>query len=100
MGPLLLYVKGGAAWMNADYHFLAGGGGAFGMTSITNTRPGWTMGTGLEYMMTPRWSAKVAYDYLDFGNATLNFGLPGGTGVGVKTEVHEVKAGVNFHWAP
>jgi opacity protein-like surface antigen len=98
MGPLLVYVKGGGAWMNADYHFIFGGGGVGGSTSINSTRPGWTFGTGLEYMMTPQWSAKVAYDYLDFG--TTNIGAPGGPGAAVRTEVHEVKAGLNWHWNP
>jgi opacity protein-like surface antigen len=98
-GPWMLYVKGGGAWMNADYRFAANSpfGGAATMSS---SRPGWNVGTGVEYMLTPRWSAKLAYDYLDFGSNTLGFVTPFGTGLTFRTRVNEVKAGVNYHWTP
>jgi opacity protein-like surface antigen len=99
-GPWLLYVKGGGAWMNADYHFNFGGGGVASQSQVSSTRTGWTAGVGLEYMVMPGWSAKVAYDYLDFGTTTLTPAVPVVTGASVKTEVHEVKAGVNWHWSP
>ena len=69
MGPLLIYAKGGGAWMNADYRFTVNSG-LGGATSISSTRTGWNAGAGLEYMLTPRWSAKLEYDYLDFGSTT------------------------------
>jgi opacity protein-like surface antigen len=99
MGPLLLYAKGGGAWMNADYR-LAVNSGIGGATSISSTRGGWNAGAGLEYMLGTQWSAKLEYDYLDFGASTLGFGAPFGTGVTFKTRINEVKAGVNYHWAP
>jgi outer membrane immunogenic protein len=67
---------------------------------MSSSRPGWNVGTGVEYMLTPRWSAKLAYDYLDFGSNTLGLATPFGAGLTFRTRVNEVKAGVNYHWTP
>jgi opacity protein-like surface antigen len=98
-GPLLLYAKGGAAWMNADYR-LEVNGGIDGATVLSANRSGWNAGVGLEYMLGKQWSAKLEYDYLDFGSSTLGFVTPFGNGVTFKTQINELKAGVNYHWAP
>lgn len=101
VGPWLFFAKGGTAWMNADYALLGNGAGLAFNTSATinTTRPGWNIGAGAEYMLSPYWSVKVEYDYLDFGNKTLNFGIPFvGPSLGIATQVHEVKFGVNYHW--
>jgi len=97
MGPLMLYGKGGAAWMNADYRMEVNSG-LDGVTSTNTTRPGWVAGAGLEYMLGSRWSAKLEYDHLDFGRKTLGFVNPFGNSVTFKTAVNEVKAGVNYHF--
>jgi opacity protein-like surface antigen/outer membrane receptor protein involved in Fe transport len=97
MGPLMLYGKAGAAWMNADYRMEANSG-IDGFTLTNTTRTGWNIGAGLEYMLGSRWSAKLEYDYLDFGSNTLSFVNPFGNSVTFKTAVNEVKAGVNYHF--
>jgi opacity protein-like surface antigen len=89
MGPWLLYAKGGAAWMNADYSVPG--------ASINVTRSGWNIGGGAEFMLAPQWSAKAEYNFLDFGTDNLGFPF---TGIGVKTQVNEFKVGVNYHWLP
>jgi opacity protein-like surface antigen len=94
----LFYAKVGAAWMNADYALAATGVGA---SSFNATRPGFVVGAGAEYAFTPNWSAKLEYEFLDFGNET--FGYPfGGIGVStnINTQVHEIKVGVNYHFVP
>ncbi len=98
-GPLMLYAKGGAAWMNADYR-LEVNSGIDGATVLSANRSGWNAGVGLEYMLGSRWSAKLEYDYLDFGSSTLGFVTPFGNGMTFKTQINELKAGVNYHWAP
>jgi len=96
IGPLMLYAKGGAAWMNADYR-LEVNSGLDGVTLTNATRPGWIAGGGLEYMLGSRWSAKLEYDHLDFGSKGIEFVNPFGTNVTVKTEINQVKAGVSYH---
>jgi len=49
-GPLMLYAKGGAAWMNADYR-LEVNSGIDGATVLSANRSGWNAGVGLEYML-------------------------------------------------
>jgi opacity protein-like surface antigen len=96
MGPLMLYAKGGVAWMNDDYRMEVNSG-LDGLTSTNTTRTGWIAGGGFEYMLGSHWSAKLEYDHLAFGSKVLQFVNPFGTSVTVKTEVNQVKAGVNYH---
>jgi opacity protein-like surface antigen len=96
MGPLMLYGKGGAAWMNADYRMDVNSG-LDGVTQVNTTRAGWIAGGGIEYMLGSNWSAKLEYDHLGFGKKTLSLVNPFGNSVTVDTAVDQVKAGVNYH---
>jgi opacity protein-like surface antigen/outer membrane receptor protein involved in Fe transport len=96
MGPLMLYGKGGAAWMNADYRMEVNSG-LDGSTLAHTTRSGWIAGGGLEYMLGSHWSAKLEYDHLAFGSKNLTFANPFGNSVTVESAVNQVKAGVNYH---
>jgi opacity protein-like surface antigen len=87
MGPWLLYAKGGAAWMNADY--------SVPDISVNVTRTGWNIGGGAEYMLAPRWSVKAEYNFLDFGKEDIGI-----LGDRVDTQVHQFKVGVNYHFLP
>ncbi len=69
----LFYAKGGAAWMNVHYiQDVAIGGGQSSQT-IVDTRSGFTVGGGIEFGMTENLSARVEYDFLDFGTKNYNF---------------------------
>jgi outer membrane immunogenic protein len=100
----LLYGKAGVAWENVNYtdNWAIGGVPLFGGTG-SDTRTGWTVGTGLEWAFYQNWSAKVEYDYMDFGtrNVAIN-GTLGGTGVqaGIQDNNHinQVKAGLNYRF--
>jgi len=94
-GNWLLYMKLGLAWMNADYATTVAGA-VFGNSSINTTRVGFNVAAGAEFMIMPQWSAKVEYNYLDFGNDTINLIV----GSQVNTQVHEFKIGLNYHWVP
>jgi len=87
MGSWLLYAKGGAAWMKADY--------SVPDISVNVTRSGWNIGGGAEFMFAPQWSAKAEYSFLDFGKDNVPV-----LGDSVDTRVHEFKFGVNYHFAP
>jgi outer membrane immunogenic protein len=89
----LLYVKGGAAWINRKFSIgnsvavAAGGGGSLAFNdgdggafsaggaingSVTNTRLGALLGAGIEYSVTSNWSVKLEYGYMDFGSQNVN----------------------------
>jgi outer membrane immunogenic protein len=98
-GPALLYAKGGYAWKDGDHLIATRGGVPVAFTTSGNQRDGYTVGTGLEYMFAPNWSAKVEYMYYNFGSTT--FVTPVGlAGVRFNDDEHVVKAGVNyrFNW--
>jgi outer membrane immunogenic protein len=54
---------------------------------------GWTGGVGMEVGMTPNWSAKVEYLYMDLGNRVYSInGLPNGY------EANMMRFGINYHF--
>lgn len=110
-GHTLLYVKGGGAVLHnrldatTNYGF-----GVFPIntTSASPTTWGWTVGAGVEQAVSPAWSVKLEYDYLDFGNATLATpatfsttpagiatAVPANT-ASVRQSLHEFKIGLNY----
>jgi len=69
-------------------------------TTDGNHRDGFTVGAGLEYMFAPNWSAKVEYQYYNFGDTTFTTGPAPIVGVRFRDDEHTVKAGLNyrFNW--
>jgi len=67
----LFYVTGGLAVTNEKLNQTTAllGGGSF-TSSISDTRLGWTVGGGIEYMLSPNWTIRAEYLHLDFGTAT------------------------------
>ena len=66
---------------------------AFPGDSTTNA--GWTLGGGIEAMITPNWTAKVEYLHVDLGSMSCSAaacGLP--TNVGFTSDI--VRGGLNF----
>jgi len=89
-GPWLSYVTGGFAWSDSriirtlptgepDKHFY--------------TRSGWAAGAGLEYAVTPNWSARLEYLYSHLGNADVTFGS--GDRYTSTADLHTVRIGLN-----
>jgi outer membrane immunogenic protein len=99
---VLGYVKGGAAWARLDYtNFFPSG--ALSETA-SETRTGWTIGGGLEWMIAQGWSVFGEFNYLDFGTHDVTFATPGTVGASIlRTKVTEsqVLFGLNykFNWA-
>src|SRR5579883_1066546 len=99
-GALLTYVKAGGAFANIDYNITAGGA-VNGSATVNAERSGWMFGTGIEYKLSRAWSAKAEYSFLDFGTDTVGSNLIApGDQLAARDQVHEVKAGVNYHWLP
>jgi outer membrane immunogenic protein len=64
------------------------------------------LGTGIEYAVTSNWSAKVEYNYLDFGTDTVHFPNLGpvlsiqslSEDVSTRQRIHLIKAGLNYRF--
>jgi len=125
---LLVYATGGLAYggANLSASYFATDVGAFspfavpvfGGSSYSDTRVGWTVGGGLEWMFMPNWSAKLEYLYYDLGTMTNSpsfstltfnpalalaagaspvFGLTGQQSW-ASYRSHVVRVGVNYHF--
>ena len=99
-GPALFFVSGGAAVGDIQHRYDAALNGGAANTFVTNdTKWGYTVGAGLEYMFAPNWSAKVEYNYIDLGKSTIRYSPTIAT---LRSEwddtFHTVKAGINYHF--
>jgi outer membrane immunogenic protein len=111
------YVKGGGAWAKANVNSVANARNVIfccdeeslhGSLNDNFNKWGWTVGTGLEFALWDRWSAKVEYDFMSFG--TRNFNSHSDTGgecdvlcsadfsASLKEQIHVVKVGLNYRW--
>lgn len=96
-GMALLYVKAGGAWAHDKYDLTIVG---VNVASASETRWGWTVGAGLEYAFSPNWSAKIEYNYLDFGTKTVTSTILGVIPVSadIGQNINIVKAGFNYRF--
>ena len=110
-GPFLPYFKGGIAWgdWSHDARVPVGnlnGGNDFIDGSLDKVRTGWLLGAGLEYGITDHISAKLEYNFLDFGSTSENVsfsgpslgGQTGSINASFKDQVHVFKGGVNYRF--
>lgn len=99
IGPTLLYAKGGYAYSDRNVN-VSWGGAPASFTVDPGRKDGWTAGAGLEYMFAPNWSAKVEYQYYNFGNVNFVDNQSGAPIASYRNDEHTVKAGVNyrFNW--
>lgn len=117
---VLAYATGGLAYGQANLSTTglgvvttpAGAPVAFGLHSLSysDTRVGWTVGGGAEWMFMPNWSAKIEYLYYDLGSVAISspiLGVNAATGApGITTGIqassrfngHIVRAGVDYHY--
>jgi outer membrane immunogenic protein len=88
----LVYAKGGVAWANDS--FSTNRYTLPATVEVKDTRVGWTVGAGVEYAFAPAWSAKLEYNYMDFGSRAVSFAP--GTSTDIDQQIHAVKLGVNY----
>jgi opacity protein-like surface antigen len=119
-GQTLAYAKGGFAWQHTDV--TATDNNPFALVvpvvprtnSASLTEAGWTVGAGVEQALTPAWSVKFEYDYLNFGSqgsvtipgsefgpvsqqgTVFTFAKPGPATSKVSSDVHMFKLGLNY----
>jgi outer membrane immunogenic protein len=97
---LLLYVKGGAAWVRDEFTETTSVAGLCPECpgSVKNNRSGWTVGGGFEYLFLPNWSVFVEYNYMNFGtkDETLIFTDGGPETYHIKQNLQAIQVGVNY----
>jgi opacity protein-like surface antigen/hemolysin activation/secretion protein len=118
---LLGYATVGLAFGGVSAHSLAAQGAASNLLPlrstnvighICDTRVGWTIGGGLEWMFSPKMSLKVEYLYYDLGQLGFSPGVLATSSVvasGVNTvalasrteyDGHITRLGLNYHFGP
>lgn len=101
---MLIYAKGGVAFDHNSFAITATApfsGGIY--PTATENRVGWLLGFGTEYMVGSNWSAKLEYNYIDFGSKNLAF-APGTDPTNTTAafvassnqQIHLIKAGLNY----
>jgi outer membrane immunogenic protein len=91
---ILVYAKGGAAFIDAEYTANANVAGAR-VYSDSGIVWGWVVGGGAEYMVKPNWSVKVEYLHFEFDDTT--FRNVAGYNTRFDPNVDTVKVGLNYH---
>ena len=100
-GRVLVYGTGGVAYGDVrEGTFVSSGinSVAFGNNS---TQIGWVAGGGVEFKITPSWSIKGEYQYIDLGSQTLNgIDTTGAsvTATGPETSFSTVRLGLNYRF--
>jgi outer membrane immunogenic protein len=94
---ILVYGKFGAAWLDSSATMTATRLATTTTIATDDTDTGWMVGLGVEYALTRNWSAKVEYNFLDFGNDRS-----GGSGFTIDRDLnmHLVKLGINYRFGP
>ena len=91
----LLYFQGGAAWAQTSTNF----SGPLTSGQTSNSRTGWTIGGGVEWMFAPHWSAFLEGNYMDFGTQSGTVVIPAGTfPINAKATESNVLVGVNYRF--
>ncbi|MFK0164177.1 outer membrane protein [Rhizobium sp. NPDC090279] len=85
----LFYGTGGFAYGHVKYE---GGFGAAGFDD-DKTKAGWTVGAGIEHAFSDHVTAKLEYQYVDFGSSTV-----GGDTLNSKASLdfHAIRVGLNY----
>ncbi len=87
----LLYLIGGYSGQNIHSSGTASAGGAFASFSRDDFFNGWTIGSGVETMLSHGWSAKLEYRFTQFESRNL----PGSTFT-VQPYEHAIRAGLSY----
>jgi len=99
----LIYAKGGVAWAREKHTVTEFSEDGSDAQTLATTRTGGLFGAGIEYAFLPNWSAKLEYNFMDFGHKSFLFtelAEGGASPVSVKQQLHTITFGVNyrFNW--
>jgi outer membrane immunogenic protein len=90
----LIYFTGGFAYGSLRNTFDVTGGFVYRAEAIET---GYVLGGGAEYKLSPDWSLKAEYQFIDLGNSNAIDGL-GGFIRTKDTELNTIRAGINYHF--
>jgi len=93
----LFYLKGGGAWLQQQYVQDLLAGATLNTQSMTVSRSGLVIGGGIEYGLTENLSARLEYDYYDFGNTTIALSA---TPLTSTAYLHTLTFGLNWRFTP
>jgi outer membrane immunogenic protein len=95
----LLYFQGGGAWAHTSTNVTFAG---VQTGQGSNTRSGWTIGGGVEWMFAPHWSAFLEGNWMDFGTSNRAVFAPacpaGVCAFSAKATEATVLVGVNYRF--
>jgi len=83
---LLLHTTAGFAYDGVD---------AWG---VANTRAGWTVGAGAEWMFAQNWSAKLEYLFADISGGGISGGWSGNYDANFHPQLNILRGGLNYHF--
>jgi outer membrane immunogenic protein len=97
---LLVYGKGGVAFVGASNPGFTAGGTAININT-TSSNIGWTAGAGLEYAFWGNWSGKIEYDFIGLQSQSLTVPatsavLPGDIFNSSNRNIQMIVAGINY----
>jgi outer membrane immunogenic protein len=105
---VLIYAKGGVAFADQDYNWIVTKGTKdIATAKFSDTRTGWMVGGGAEWALTHNWSAKLEYNFMEFGTETITaatsvclYGQCSKKDVRVDIDehMHVVKLGINYRF--
>jgi outer membrane immunogenic protein len=97
---LLIYMKGGGAWVRDDYSSASGG---VLLASASVSRSGWTAGGGFEQAFPGGFSWFAEYNYMNFGTSTPTFATNVGPAftfpIDVRQDMHMIVVGLNYRFS-
>jgi outer membrane immunogenic protein len=98
----LIYGTGGFAYGGVRTRIHLTNAGFTNNLSRDEVETGFAAGGGIEYKFSPKWSAKVEYQFIDLGDQRLsNIASDGLTDrTKVDERLNTVRAGINYHFIP
>ncbi len=96
----LAYVTAGYAYGQVEFNGTATGGGVTATLTNKVVQSGWTVGAGTELALSPHWSAKLEYLFVDLGRPTNTIAIAGLPTLvdSARVQVNVTRAGVNYRF--
>jgi outer membrane immunogenic protein len=97
-GSNLYYLVAGFAVENESHNAELGGFGPAGFIqqNVRTNRGGYVLGMGAEFAVYHNWTARLEYNYMDFGKTSLSFPAVEGEPLTIDQQVHVVKLGISY----